>query len=53
MVRGACYVMSPNLTGIELPFAVNKLKNLHSHNRSVSLATGAITYIPSEKTAEK
>ncbi|HSV96842.1 MAG TPA: PASTA domain-containing protein [Spirochaetota bacterium] len=50
--RSVLYVDVPNLTGIELPFAVNKLKSLHSHNRSVSLATGAITYIPSDKTAE-
>ncbi|MDI9425933.1 MAG: PASTA domain-containing protein [Spirochaetota bacterium] len=50
--RVALYVDVPNLTGIELPFAVNKLRNLHSHNRSVSLATGAITYIPSDKTGE-
>jgi len=50
--RSALYVDVPNLTGIELPFAVNKLRNLHSHNRSVSLAIGATTYIPSDKTAE-
>jgi beta-lactam-binding protein with PASTA domain len=42
----------PNLAGIELPFAINKLKNLHMNSRSISLVTGVISYIPSEKSAE-
>lgn len=50
--RGVHSIDVPSLVGMELPFALNKLKNLHSYNRSVSLAAGMISYIPSEKSAE-
>ncbi len=40
----------PNLTGIGSVRVTSQ--KLHSHNRSVSLAVGATTYIPSDKTAE-
>lgn len=49
--RSILYVDVPNLVGIELPFALNKLKNLHSYNRTISLGAGVISYIPSDKTA--
>jgi len=42
----------PNLIGSNLPIAINKLKNLNSHGRSVSISSGVISYIPSEKTAD-
>lgn len=42
----------PSVTGLELPFALNKLKNLHLYDKSVSLRVGVISYIPSEKTAD-
>ena len=42
----------PNLVGKNLPVAKNNLKNLHFHGRSFSIATGVISYMPSEKTAE-
>ncbi len=41
----------PNLTGSQLPIAINKLKNLHYQDKSVSISTGVISYIPSDKTA--
>lgn len=50
--RSIILIDVPNLVGIELPFARNKLKNLHSHNRTVSLRVGVVSYIPSEKTAD-
>lgn len=50
--RSALYIDVPNLTGSELPMAINKLKNLHYHERSVSIKPGVISYIPSEKNAE-
>lgn len=50
--RSNLYVDVPNLIGLKLPFALNKLKNLHLYNRSVSLNPGIISYIPSEKTSD-
>ena len=40
----------PNLTGMELPIAINKLKNLHVQGRTISIIPGVISYINSEKT---
>jgi len=50
--RSALRLDVPNLVGVELPIAVNKLKNLHFHGRSVSLGVGVISYIPSERSSE-
>lgn len=50
--RSKVYVTVPDLTGLKLPFAINKLKNLHSNNRTLSLAVGTISYIPSDKIKE-
>jgi len=49
--RSKFFIDVPNLTGSQLPIAINKLKNLHYQDKSVSIATGMISYIPSEKTA--
>jgi beta-lactam-binding protein with PASTA domain len=50
--RSSLFIDIPNVVGIELPFAINKLKNLHIYNKSVSLGLGVISYIPSDKSAE-
>lgn len=50
--RSILYVDVPNLVGIELPLAINKLKNLHVYNRTISLGAGIISYIPSERSAD-
>ena len=50
--RSNLFVEVPNIVGLELPFALNKLKNQHVNERSVSLPVGVISYIPSEKSAE-
>ncbi len=50
--RSSIFIDVPNLVGIELPFARNKLRNLHSYNRSISLQTGVISFIPSGKTPD-
>jgi beta-lactam-binding protein with PASTA domain len=42
----------PNLIGKNLPIAKNSLRNLHSHGRNFIVATGVISYVPSEKTPE-
>ncbi|TAL33959.1 MAG: PASTA domain-containing protein [Spirochaetes bacterium] len=42
----------PNLAGMELPFALNKLKNLHIHDRTLTIGAGVISYVPSDKTAD-
>jgi beta-lactam-binding protein with PASTA domain len=49
--RSKFFIDVPSLTGSQLPIAVNKLKNLHYQDKSVSISTGVISYIPSEKTA--
>jgi serine/threonine-protein kinase len=50
--RSKVYLPVPNLIGSKLPFAVNKLKNLHYNDRSYTIGTGVISYIPSDKIAE-
>jgi len=50
--RSNLYVEVPGVVGLELPFALNKLKNQHVNERSVSLPLGVISYVPSEKSAE-
>lgn len=49
--RSKFFIDVPSLTGAQLPIAINKLKNLHYQDKSVSISTGVISYIPSEKTA--
>ncbi len=49
--RSTFFVNVPNLIGSQVPIAVNKLKNLHYQDKSVSISTGVISYIPSDKTA--
>ncbi|HON77239.1 MAG TPA: PASTA domain-containing protein [Spirochaetota bacterium] len=50
--RSSLMIDVPGLTGIELPFAINKLKNLHIHDRSVSLSLGVVSYVPSNTIGE-
>ncbi len=50
--RSKFYIDVPNLTGAQLPIAINKLKNLHYQDKTVSISTGVISYVPSDKTAE-
>lgn len=49
--RSKFFIDVPSLVGSQLPIAVNKLKNLHYQDKSVSISTGVISYIPSDKTA--
>jgi len=49
--RSKFFIDVPNLTGSQLPIAINKLKNLHYQDKSVSISTGVVSYIPSDKTA--
>ena len=50
--RSSLYVDVPNLAGVELPVAVNKIKNIHYHDKTVSLLIGVISYMPSDKTPQ-
>ncbi len=50
--RSAFYIDTPSVVGMELPMALNKVKSLHYRERSVSIAKGVISYIPSDKNAE-
>lgn len=49
--RSNLHIDAPNLIGKELPIAINKLKNLHLHGRTISIIPGIISYIPSSRTA--
>ncbi len=49
VARGSNNITVPNLIGLKLPFAINKLKNIHIDKRSYTLSVGAISYIPSDK----
>ena len=42
----------PSLVGKELPLALNNLKNIHRHDKTLSLGTGIISYIPSNTVAD-
>ena len=42
----------PNVTGLELPFALNKLKSQHVNELSVSLPVGIMSYMPSDTVGE-
>ena len=46
--RSRIYLPMPNLIGTKLPFALNKLKNITYNDKSYSLDTGIISYIPSK-----
>jgi serine/threonine-protein kinase len=50
--RSSISLEVPNLIGTELPVAMNKLKNLHSNGKAISISTGVISYIPSETNAD-
>jgi serine/threonine-protein kinase len=50
--RSAYYVETPNLVGLALPIALNKVKNLHYQGRPVSIQKGVVSYISSEKTPQ-
>ncbi len=50
--RSFYYVETPNLVGLALPIALNKIKNLHYQGRPVSIQKGIVSYIPSEKTPQ-
>ncbi len=49
--RSSLKMEAPNLVGIELPFALNKLKNMHIHDKTITINPGVISYLPSDKTA--
>ncbi|MBN1501896.1 MAG: PASTA domain-containing protein [Spirochaetes bacterium] len=51
--RNNLKVDMPSLTGSELAIAKNKLKNLHIGEKTVSLGTGTVTYIPSKDVSEQ
>lgn len=42
----------PNVCGLELPFAINKLKNQHIQDKTFSFPIGIISYIPSDTVSE-
>ena len=46
--RSAYYIEVPNLIGKELHLALNNLKNIHRHEKTISLGTGVISFIPSD-----
>lgn len=50
--RSNLFVEVPDISGLELPFALNKLKNQHIQERSISLPVGVISYMPSDTIAE-
>ena len=50
--RSNLIVEVPNLIGLELPSAKNKLRSMHRYERTISIATGVISYIPSKKSAD-
>ncbi|MCL1833339.1 MAG: PASTA domain-containing protein [Leptospirales bacterium] len=49
--RNKFFIDMPELTGSELPIAINKLRNMHYQDKKIAIAAGVISYIPSEKTA--
>ncbi len=49
--RSSLKMEAPNLVGIELPFALNKLRNMHIHEKTITINPGVISYLPSDKTA--
>jgi len=47
--RSGINIPVPTLVGSELPMAINKLRNLHYQGRTISISTGIISYIPTDK----
>ena len=53
VVSRSKYILEvPNLVGKELPLAMNNLKNIHRHDKTLSLATGVVSFIPSDTVAD-
>src|SRR4030042_4615455 len=50
--RSRYFIEVPSLVGKELPLALNNLKNIHRHDKTLSLGTGVISFIPSETIAD-
>ena len=50
--RSKISIDMPELINLNLPAALNRLKNVHSQGRTYSLGVGVISYLPSEKIAE-
>lgn len=50
--RSGYFIEVPNLVGKSLPVAKNSLSNLHYHGRTFAVGTGAVSFVPSDKTAE-
>jgi beta-lactam-binding protein with PASTA domain len=48
VTRSSYSLEVPNLVGKELPLALNNLRNIHRHDKTLSLGTGVISYIPSD-----
>jgi beta-lactam-binding protein with PASTA domain len=46
--RSEYIIEVPNLMGKELPLALNNLKNIHRHEKTLSLGTGVISFMPSD-----
>lgn len=53
VVSRSRYILEvPNLIGKELPLALNNLRNIHRHEKTLSLGTGVISFIPSATVAD-
>ncbi len=50
--RSTVLLEVPKLVGIPFPMAQNKLKNIHYHDRTLSLGLGVVSYIPSNTIEE-
>ncbi|MBN2077534.1 MAG: PASTA domain-containing protein [Spirochaetes bacterium] len=50
--RSRYYIDVPNLIGRELQMAKNSLRSIHRYDRTLSLGTGTISFIPSETVAD-
>jgi beta-lactam-binding protein with PASTA domain len=50
--RSKVYIPVPNLIGLKVPFAKNKLSNIHLNEKTYSIEIGMISYIPSAEIPE-
>ncbi len=50
--RSRYYIEVPNLAGRELQIARNNLRSIHRYDRTLSLETGTVSYIPSETVSD-
>ncbi len=50
--RSRYYLEVPNLIGKELPLALNNLRNIYRSGKKISIGTGIVSYLPSEKIAD-